>query len=409
MPGNPPELAGSRFARRMALFYASTFVALGVHLPFLPVWLAAKGLDPETIGVVLAMPMILRLFAIPPATREADRRDALRAVVMAATLAALIGFGTLAFTTGTLVIAVLYTLSATAFMLLFVLSDVYALRGLAPHRRAYGPVRLWGSAAFIVANVAADHLLDVIAARELIWLIVAAVAICLAVVTALPPLATRPPGTPGETPPARVLLRDPAFIMVAVGASLIQGSHALYYSFSTIDWQAAGFSGGTIGVLWALGVLAEIVLFALSTRLPAAFTPSILILIGRCGRAGAVDRDGAWPTRRAAAAAAMPARPVVWGHASRHAGLHRTRRAGRARGDRAGLSRGLSRCRDGGCDGIVRPAVRAVRRRGLWRDGVHRCRRPRRRGDGASRAGERTSMSMDPKSFRLFGSDHATT
>ena len=298
MPSNPQELAGTHFARRMALFYASVFIALGVHLPFLPVWLAAKGLDPQTIGVVLAMPMILRLFAIPLATRAADRRDALRAVIMAATLAALAGFATLGMTANLLAIAVLYALAATAFMLLFVLSDVYALRGLAPHRRAYGPVRLWGSAAFIVANLAAGYLLDIIAARDLIWLIVGAVTIVLAAAWALPPLATRTSGSPSDTPPARVLLRDPGFIAVAAAASLIQGSHALYYSFSTIDWQAAGFGGGTIGVLWALGVLAEIVLFALSARLPAAFSPSVLILIGGTGAlvrwtAMALDPPGA--------------------------------------------------------------------------------------------------------------------
>jgi len=283
MQNNPQDVAAGRFVRRMALFYASTFVALGVHLPFLPVWLAAKGLDPQAIGVALAMPMILRLFAIPLATRIADRRDALRAVVMGAALAALVGFGTLGVIAGTLAIAVLYALAATAFMLLFVLSDVYALRGLAPHRRAYGPVRLWGSAAFVVANLAAGYLLDLIAARDLIWLIVGAVALCLAAACALPPLGPRPSGAPGETPPARTLLHDPAFIAVAAAASLIQSSHALYYSFSTIDWQAAGYGGGAIGVLWALGVLAEIVLFALSARLPAAFSPSVLMLIGGAG------------------------------------------------------------------------------------------------------------------------------
>jgi PPP family 3-phenylpropionic acid transporter len=285
MPSNPQELAGGRFVRSMALFYASIFVALGVHLPFLPVWLAAKGLTPQTIGVVLALPMILRLFAIPLATRAADRRNALRAVIMAATLVALIGFAALGLTTSTSTIAVLYPLAATAFVLLFVLSDVYALRGLAPHRRAYGPVRLWGSAAFIVANLAAGYLLDVIAARDLIWLIVGAVALCLVSAWTLAPLAPfqRGEGTTAPTPPARMLLRDPAFIAVAAAASLIQGSHALYYSFSTIDWQAVGYGGGTIGVLWGLGVLAEIVLFALSARLPAAFTPSVLILIGGAG------------------------------------------------------------------------------------------------------------------------------
>jgi MFS transporter, PPP family, 3-phenylpropionic acid transporter len=289
MLNNPQGAAASRFAWRMALFYASAFVALGVHLPFLPVWLAAKGLDPQTIGIVLAMPMLLRLVAIPLATRAADRYDALRAVIMTATLAALVGFGVLGLMTQPWAIAVLYAVAATAFVLLFVLSDVYALRGLAPYRRAYGPVRLWGSAAFIVANLTAGYLFDFIAARDLIWLVVGAVALCLAAAFALPPLAAARPAiatgeaTSGEAPSARVLLRDPAFIAVAAAASLIQGSHALYYSFSTIDWQAAGYGGGTIGMLWALGVLSEIVLFALSARLPAAFTPSVLILIGGAG------------------------------------------------------------------------------------------------------------------------------
>ena len=80
-----------------------------------------------------------------------------------------------------------------------------------------------------------------------------------------------------------MLLRTPGFLAVAAAASLIQGSHALYYGFTTLDWQAAGFGGGSIGLLWGLGVLAEIALFACSARLPAAFTPAVLILIGATG------------------------------------------------------------------------------------------------------------------------------
>ena len=131
---------------------------------------------------------------------------------MAATRPRLSGFGVLGVTANALAIAVLYALAATAFMLLFVLSDVYALRGLAPHRRAYGPVRLWGSAAFIVANLAAGYLLDIIAARDLIWLIVGAVTIVLAAAWALPPLGVRrAAGEQSATPPARcccVILRS---------------------------------------------------------------------------------------------------------------------------------------------------------------------------------------------------------
>ena len=64
------------------------------------------------------------------------------------------------------------------------------------------------------------------------------------------------------------LWSSPRFLGVAAAASLLQASHAVYYGFSTLDWLGKGFGGTAIGALWALGVLAEIVLFALSARLP---------------------------------------------------------------------------------------------------------------------------------------------
>jgi PPP family 3-phenylpropionic acid transporter len=99
----------------------------------------------------------------------------------------------------------------------------------------------------------------------------------------LPQLPVPPVGTSGAAAKPAALWRDPAYLAVGAAASLIQASHSLYYSFSTISWQAQGYGGGTIGMLWALGVLAEIALFAASPRLPAAFTPGVLLLIGGCG------------------------------------------------------------------------------------------------------------------------------
>jgi len=78
-------------------------------------------------------------------------------------------------------------------------------------------------------------------------------------------------------------LRQPAFLAIAAAGSLIQASHAVYYGFSSLDWTAKGFDGITIGVLWALGVAAEIVLFAFAARLPQAFGPVTLIAIGAAG------------------------------------------------------------------------------------------------------------------------------
>ncbi|MEA2989571.1 MAG: transporter, family, 3-phenylpropionic acid transporter [Alphaproteobacteria bacterium] len=300
MPRNPQQSTGQDFARRLATLYAALFVTLGVQLPFLPVWLAAKGLDAQAIGLVLAVPMLARVFAIPMATRVADRRDALRAVIVVLSGVAVAGYGVLGLAEGLVAIVAAYAAASAAYAPVMLLADAYALRGLARWGLAYGPVRLWGSAAFIAASFAAGALLDLIAPRDLIWLVVAAMGLSVVAACALAPVGAPMTAAAAAPPPAGILLRDPRFLTVAAAASLIQASHAMYYGFSTIEWQAAGFGGTTIGALWALGVLAEIALFAISGRLP--FTPTALILVGALG---AVVRWSAMAL--APPAAALPA------------------------------------------------------------------------------------------------------
>jgi len=282
MSDNPEIPTGAAFAWRLAAFYAALFIALGVQLPFLPVWLAARGLDAGSIGMVLAIPMVARVFAIPFATHQADRHDALRSAIAIAATAALVGYGALGLAQGALAIMAAYALASLFYTPIMPLADAYALRGLSHIGRAYGPVRLWGSAAFIVGSLGAGVLLDVIAARDLIWLIVAATVVTAATAWALEPF---PQGAASASAkvlsPAKGLLRDRAFLAAAAAASLIQASHAVYYAFSALDWRNAGLSGGTIGALWALGVVAEIALFALSARLSLA--PTTLLLLGSAG------------------------------------------------------------------------------------------------------------------------------
>jgi len=151
----PQKSTGEQFSLRLKAFYAALFLTLGVQLPFLPVWLTAKGLDARAIGIVLAVPAVIRIVAIPLATRVADRRDALRGVIILAAAGATVAFGVLAFAQGVLAIALVYALASAAYAPVMMLVDTYALRGLAQRGRAYGPARLWGSAAFIAASFGA--------------------------------------------------------------------------------------------------------------------------------------------------------------------------------------------------------------------------------------------------------------
>jgi len=285
---NHPPLSTDRFALKLGLFYAAYFLFGGIQLPFFPLWLEAKGLDAGTIGIVIAVPMIARIVAVPIITRAADRYRAIKATLVVIAAVGAAAMTVVGLVDGVVAILVAFTIAAIAFAPMLSLSDAYALSGLGARGRAYGPVRLWGSVAFIVANVGAGTLIGIIDPVHLIWLIVGALVLTTLIAASLDSLDHGIAGT--DAPPAspRELFANPAFLAVAAAAALTQGSHALYYGFSTLEWRAAGISGATIGLLWGIGVLAEIVLFAFSARLKIG--PAALLAVGA---AGAVLRWGA--------------------------------------------------------------------------------------------------------------------
>ena len=268
-----------RFALRLSSFFIALFVALGIQMPFLPVWLAAKGLDANAIGTVLAAPMVVRIFAVPWVTGTADRTGALRGVLIAMAAAATAGYALLGFASGFWPILAGVAVASAAMTSMFPLSDAYALKGLIGRGRHYGSVRLWGSAAFIVGSFGAGVLADRLPAADLIWPMVIGFCGVLVLATWLEPLDTG--AKPRAAPGAGQAFLSPAFLAIAAAASLIQASHAVYYGFSTLDWSAAGLSGRTIGALWAIGVVAEIVLFGVSARLSVG--PGVLMTLGAAG------------------------------------------------------------------------------------------------------------------------------
>ncbi len=186
---------------------------------------------------------------------------------------------------GAVAILIAYTLTSLAATPVMPLSETYALKGLSARGRTYGPVRLWGSFAYIVGNFAAGFAADIMPARDLIWLMVAATILLALAASTLPSLPLPPHEAEGKSRTRARLLRDPSFIAVLAAAALIQASHAFFYGFSAVQWRAAGFDGTVIAALWGLGVAAEIVLFAMQARLPAFFEPTVLLLVGACGAA----------------------------------------------------------------------------------------------------------------------------
>jgi PPP family 3-phenylpropionic acid transporter len=264
----------------MAMFYAAFFAFGGISMPYLPVWLGARGLDAREIGFVLAVPMLIRVVAVPLATRLIDRRFApTTALTVTAALSAA-GYAVMGTAFGFLPIAAAYVAISIVYAPVLPLADAYGLRGLNARGLAYGPVRLWGSVAFIFANMAGGAFLAGVGATGLIWVLTAAMAVTAAVTLLLPHSADTAAGAAKKSAAGLCL-----FVTVVVGASLIQASHAVMYGFITLQWTARGLDGTTIGVLWAIGVVAEILLFAASGRLMARIGAIDMILLGALGAA----------------------------------------------------------------------------------------------------------------------------
>jgi PPP family 3-phenylpropionic acid transporter len=277
------------YVPRVAALYAAVFLFNGIGLPFFPVWLTAKHVDPALIGVMLAVPMLARMFSVPIVAREADRRDAVRLVIVLAAWGSVAGYVLVGLSSGNAAIMLLYTLASFIYTPLLPLTDAYALKGLAERGRAFGPVRLWGSVAFVAGNFLGGFFSDAIPAADLIWPIVGSMLLIAVAASMLQP-QPMPKGDPAAPPPP--LWRDARFLAVIVGASLIQASHSTYYIFSALQWRSEGLPGSVIAALWALGVVAEIVLFALSGRLK--ISPIAYIVIGAAGAAlrwGAMAMD----------------------------------------------------------------------------------------------------------------------
>ncbi|MBR0964602.1 MFS transporter [Bradyrhizobium diazoefficiens] len=272
-----PASVKRRFAVSLALFYAAIFAVSGTHMPFFPLWLKAIGIDAGWIGLINALPSITRFTILPQITGLAEKRHAIRSAMMLSVLVTAIGLAAAGLQQQPLALFLIYALTCMMWTSTMPLTDAYALRGVARYGLDYGPLRLWGSAAFATGSLACGYLVDSIAARNLIWVIVAWAVVAVLASLLLQPLddvRRRAAGTPA----GKALLRDVGFWAVIVSAALIQSSHIAFYTFSAISWQLHGLGGLTIAGLWTLGVIAEIVVFALSPRF--SLHPSTLMAIG---------------------------------------------------------------------------------------------------------------------------------
>jgi PPP family 3-phenylpropionic acid transporter len=237
--------------------------------PYLGLYFEAWGLSVAQIGLLLAVPQVVRLFAPVLWGRWADRpagRGRMLRVSSAGTLVAML----LVLAAKGRFEALLVGLAVLHFFMAAQspIAESLALAVARGQAGAYGRMRQWGSIGFIAAVAGVGPLLDVLGAHWL-GLPLAVLAMALLVASWRVAAAADPAGRLAGAAAAPVWrrLREPRLALFFASCALMMFAHAALYGFHSLLLDRQGYSKTAIGMVWALGVLAEIALFRWQHRL----------------------------------------------------------------------------------------------------------------------------------------------
>ena len=252
---------------RLSLLYAATFLTMGVQIPFLPVWLGARGLGDHEIAFILSAPQFLRVVATPLFAQWADRRGDFVGLLVAS-LVVMTGLGALlGFLSGFAPIFVAVTLFTCAQGVSMPLNDALTFAVIrARDNLEYGRIRKWGSAAYIAGNLAAGLLLGLTGVSIIPYSIAGAALLSVGAALYAAPLGALTHASTPQAPEGSNGRGLGLLIPVIGAAALIQCSHSLVNTFGSLHWAREGYSSAFIGAAWAIGVVGETTFFALAGR-----------------------------------------------------------------------------------------------------------------------------------------------
>ena len=262
---------------RLSAFYGFYFATLGGFLPFWSLYLKSQGFNPIEIGQLSALMVGTRIIAPNVWGAIADHTGkSLRIIRIASFFAAVLFAGFLwakayfwfaCFTLG-------FSFFWNAVLPQF---EAVTLCHLQSHAHRYSQIRLWGSVGFIVAVLGIGRILDTQPIAYLPWVIISLLSLNW-LVTLTTPEARIPQHDPAASGMLSILKKPEviAFLLVNI---LLQMAHAPYYVFYSIYLKQLQYSTTVTGLLWALGVIAEIVLFIYMRRLLARYRLRPILLV----------------------------------------------------------------------------------------------------------------------------------
>ena len=262
---------------RLSGFYLFYFAALGALVPYWSVYLKSLDFSVAEIGELIAILMATKIIAPNVWGWIADNTGRRMVIVRMASL-----FSAIAFTGVFLGCSYWWLVGVmTVFSFFWNASlpqfEATTMSHLGKDTHRYSSIRLWGSVGFILAVALLGWLLE--AQGESILPLVISLLFFGIWLSSLVVPESAAGHLPLDQEPLRKVMSRPVVVSLLLVCFLMQASHGPYYAFFSIYLEDYGYSPSHIGQLWALGVVAEIGVFLMMTRLLPRFGPRRLLLV----------------------------------------------------------------------------------------------------------------------------------
>jgi len=229
------------------------------------------------IGLVMALPPLFKVVAPWLWGRWADRSGRRRPLLIIACLAAAVALAAMTIPAPLPMLCLLVGLYGFARAPIIPYLEATTLEQAESRGFAYGPVRLWGSVSFMLTSSVFGAIRGPVSDDTGLLFAAALLGVCAMMAVHAFPAPTRPWADPTSAASSggaeyRVSRRsDTGLVRLLLVCAMMQVSHGAYYAFYSIHLAQLGYRSASIGALWALGVLCEILLLSRADALLRRF------------------------------------------------------------------------------------------------------------------------------------------